>query len=57
MAFEWFQEGAALGSAASQFALAFMYDWGVSVPKNRTKAVMWYRKSAENFFEEVASPI
>jgi TPR repeat protein len=46
-AFELYQEAANLGNKVAQYNLANMYQNGEGVEKNMSKAIYWYKKSAE----------
>jgi TPR repeat protein len=47
-AFELFSKAAADGHAAAQNSLGYLYDHGIGVAKDPTKALFWYRKAALN---------
>ena len=45
-AFHWFETAAEKGYARAQFNLAVMYEKGIGVATDKSKALMWYRKAA-----------
>lgn len=44
----WCTKGAEKGDAPSQLALARIYDAGIGIPADRSKALQWYKAAANN---------
>lgn len=46
----WFREAAINGLAVAQFNLGVMYETGMGVPEDQTRALLWYHSAAEQGF-------
>lgn len=46
----WFREAAINGLDVAQFNLGFMYETGLGVPEDQTRALLWYHSAAEQGF-------
>mgnify|MGYP001118538499 CR=1 FL=1 len=54
LAVDYYNRSAALGNAAAQRSLAFMYDTGKGVPTNKAMAILYYTFAARNFDTEAS---
>lgn len=46
----WFREAAINGLAVAQFNLGVLYETGMGVPEDQTRALLWYHSAAEQGF-------
>src|SRR5439155_12304016 len=56
-AFELYQKAANLGNSVAQHNLANMYKNGEGVDKNKDQAIYWYKKSAEQGYQNAENAL
>jgi Sel1 repeat len=45
--YEWFHTQASHGNPVAEYGLGHMYQYGINVPQDTTKAIYWYQRAAE----------
>jgi TPR repeat protein len=49
---EWYQKAAEQGNAVAQFNIGYLYEYGLGVQKDQSKAMEWYKKAADGGYIE-----